>query len=97
MQLINLCVIEINKTKLGAKPCCLAHYIQRSNSITPIVRSGCMDRGIGEGMQQNNLQQSRATYKHKNSQGLPNIQRSTLHPDWFNTRRDKGGRSGHTV
>jgi hypothetical protein len=31
-----------------------------------------MNRGIGEGMQQNNLQQITAPYKHKNSQDLPN-------------------------
>ena len=60
------------RTEVGAKPRCLAHYIQRSNFTIPLIRSAGMDRGTKEGMQQNNLQQTTAPYKHKNSQSFPN-------------------------
>jgi len=65
-------VLSNSAKQLGAKPRCLAHHIRRSNFTTPITRSAGMDRGTEEGMQQNNLQQSTAPYKDKNSQRFPN-------------------------
>jgi hypothetical protein len=95
---INTCVIKVSKKELGAKPRSSVHYIQRSNSNITVVMCAGMDRGTGEGMQQNNLQHCTAPYKQKNSKSFSNyIQRSPLHLDWFNTHCDKRGESGQII
>jgi len=49
-------------SKLGSKPRSIVHHIQRSNSTATVVRCAGMDRGTGEGMQQNCVRQSTAPY-----------------------------------
>ena len=53
---------QVCKTQLGAKPRSIVHRIQSSNSTTIVVRCAGMDRGTGEEMQQNSIQQSTAPY-----------------------------------
>jgi hypothetical protein len=64
--------MKVRKIALGAKPRSSVHHIQRSNFTTAVLRWADMDRGSGEGMQENSLQQNTAPYKYKNSKSFSN-------------------------